>query len=555
MPVSGTTLLFAPGGGYGSLSLPNAQDLCEWSGAIGAHFVLLKYRVPRSPDDPGRRIPLSDAQRAVRLLRSKAQDLGIDATKIIMAGSSAGGHLAFNLTNNYDEATYDRVDDSDDRSAKPNASLLFYPAYLTKPIESLETDPHLNLDQLSPSRTPPVFIAVTRPDKFTWGAVDTMLHLRRAKVPSEIHVYPEGGHGGMFNKYPLMEFARPAARFFRDQGLFADAMLTASDAWLDRLESTFLERDETSSRSANPTTPPGELDRKDFSSGDIKLSGLRDPQAAVFSIWPGDGRRADDSLTDIDESVPDKGDGILRVTNVTRPTLHYWPADNADGRSVIVFPGGGYNILAAEHEGTDVARWLNTQGITAFVAKYRVPRRKSPLPYQVAIQDAQRAIRFVRARATDFGIDPQKIGVLGFSAGGNLSALTVHKAAESSYEPIDSVDEVSAKPNFAILIYPAYLAKENKDQERDPTIQPLDSRNDYPPIYMAVAADDKFAPGSLHYMLHLHQMKVPGELHVYESGGHGKGLRESGGPFAQWTRSCARWLSDLKHERGGILLE
>ena len=238
VPASGTTMLFAPGGGYGVLSLPNAQDLCEWSGAVGAHFVLLKYRVPRSPDDPGRRIPLSDAQRAIRLLRSKAEDLGIDATKIIVAGSSAGGHLAFNLTNNYDEATYGPVDDFDTQSAKPNASLLFYPAYLTKPIESLETDPSLNLDRLGPARTPPVFITVTRPDKFTWGAVDTMLHLRRAKVPSELHVFPDGGHGGMFNKYPLMEFARPAARFLRDQGLFTDSMLTASDTWLDRLESS-----------------------------------------------------------------------------------------------------------------------------------------------------------------------------------------------------------------------------------------------------------------------------------------------------------------------------
>ena len=209
---SGVTILFAPGGGYGGLYLPNARDLCEWSGAMGAHFVLLKYRVPKAPDDPGRRIPLSDAQRAVRILRSKAAKLGIDDQKILMVGSSAGGHLGFNLANNYGVETYVPIDDIDRRSAKPNAALLLYPAYLTHPIVSLETDPHINLDQCSPARTPPVFLTVTRPDKFTWGAVNTMLRLRKAKVVSELHVYPEGGHGGTFDKYPLMEFARPAAR-------------------------------------------------------------------------------------------------------------------------------------------------------------------------------------------------------------------------------------------------------------------------------------------------------------------------------------------------------
>ena len=243
---------FAPGGGYGNLSLPNARDLCEWSGAIGAHFVLLKYRVPKAPDDPGRRIPLSDAQRTVRMLRSKADELGIEANKIIMVGSSAGGHLGFNLANNHGVETYAPIDDVDRLSARPNAALLLYPAYLTKPITSLENDPHLNLDQLSPTRTPPVFMTVTRPDKFTWGAVNTMLQLRKAKVPSELHVYPEGGHGGCFDKYPLMEFARPAARFLRDQGLFTEAMQTRSDQWMDELESSLLSRPATSEGSSGP---------------------------------------------------------------------------------------------------------------------------------------------------------------------------------------------------------------------------------------------------------------------------------------------------------------
>ena len=120
---TGVTIVFAPGGGYGMLSLPVAEDLCEWAGAIGAHFVLLKYSVPRDPADPGHRIPLSDGQRALRLLRSKATELKIDANKIIVVGSSAGGQLAFNLAHNHGEAVHETVDAVDRLSARPDAAV------------------------------------------------------------------------------------------------------------------------------------------------------------------------------------------------------------------------------------------------------------------------------------------------------------------------------------------------------------------------------------------------------------------------------------------------
>jgi acetyl esterase/lipase len=146
---TGVTILFAPGGGYGILSLPNAVDICNWAGAMGAHCAVLKYCVPRDREDPGHRVPLADAQRAMRLLRAKADDLKIDADKIIMVGSSAGGHLTFNLANNHGEKTYEAIDAADEFSERPSAAVLMYPAYLTQPTQSLTADPHLQLDKLS----------------------------------------------------------------------------------------------------------------------------------------------------------------------------------------------------------------------------------------------------------------------------------------------------------------------------------------------------------------------------------------------------------------------
>lgn len=552
---TGVTILFAPGGGYGNLSLSTAVDICHWAGTMGAHCALLKYSVPHQSGDTGHRVPLADAQRAIRLLRESAEKLHIDADKIIVVGASAGGHLTLNLANNHDEKTYDRLDAVDDLSAKPNAVVLMYPAYLTQPIRSLTANTHLNLNKLGPRQTPPVFMTVTRPDKFNWGALNTMLQLREARVPSELHVYPQGGHsypqgghGGCFDKYPLMDFIRPAASFLNDQKLITDQMQQASDNWLAKLEAEFLDRTTGDSDSHPQIKQLTALPESDWSPADRKLAALRDSPPLVIRLWPGNGSRPEDPAADLIETLPARPDGLVRVTNVSTPTMHYWRPPAPDGRAVVIFPGGAYNGLATQHEGTDIAAWLNRQGIVAFVVKYRVPRRAGLEKHAVALQDAQRAIRIVRSRAAEFGIKPDQIGVLGFSAGGHLAALTVHQAKIRSYDVIDEIDKVSSRPDFAVLIYPAYLTAEGGGPELDPLIAPFPSRKDYPPIFSAVAADDRFAPDSIYYALHLHQQKVAGELHVYTSGGHGKGLREAGGPFARWTRSCERWLTDLKHE-------
>lgn len=554
VPPTKVTFLFAPGGAYNSLALPNAADLCKWAGAMGAHTVVLKYRVPRIKDDEGRRIPLSDAQRAIRLLRSKAGELKIVANKIIVVGSSAGGHLAFNLANNHGEKTYRAIDDADQQSARPNAAVLMYAAYLTKPITSLDADPHAHLDKVSPERTPPVFMAITRPDKFNWGNLKALMHLRAAKVPVEFHAYPEGGHGGCFDKYPFMEFVRPCARFLKDQGILTEEMQKAGDAWLDAHEKTFLKKSAPENVGA-ALKITGNLPTAKQTEGDKRLASYAKELLPILALWPGDATRADDPAKHLVEATPDRGDNILRIQNVAKPTLHLWRPKRPDGRCIIVFPGGGYGILAAQHEGTEIAAWLNEQGITAFLAKYRVPRRKGLEKHAVALQDAQRAIRLVRSRAAEFGIDPNQIGVLGFSAGGHLSTLTVHQAAKESYKPIDEIDRASARPDFAILIYPAYLTRERKGPELDPLVGALPSLNDYPPIFTTIAADDPFTPGALYYYLSLLQAKVPNELHVYARGGHGKGLREVGYPFSQWTGACERWLEDLKRGTTDINLK
>ena len=215
-----------------------------------------------------------------------------------------------------------------------------------------------------------------------------------------------------------------------------------------------------------------------------------DSPAVVYRLWPG-GSRADDPQADLAEQLPQRPDGLVRIGSVSQPTMHWWRPAQADGRAVVVFPGGGYNGLAAQHEGTEIAEWLNKQGITAFIVKYRVPRREGLEKHSVALQDAQRAIRIVRSRAKEFGVSADQIGVLGFSAGGHLAAATVHQFDQRSYEAVDAAklpyDQASAKPDFAVLIYPAYLITDRTGSEIDPLLKPLPSRADYPPMFLAVA--------------------------------------------------------------------
>lgn len=265
-----------------------------------------------------------------------------------------------------------------------------------------------------------------------------------------------------------------------------------------------------------------------------------------LDLWPGQppgeiAAKGEERDTTGDKDNHVGGKRLIRLGNVSRPTLTvYRPAKDKDtGAAVVVCPGGGYNILAMDLEGTEVCRWLNTLGVTGVLLKYRVPRPKQGAVHQPALSDAQRAVRLVRSRAKEWGIDPKRIGVLGFSAGGHLAAMTATSFDRPAYERIDATDEVSARPDFAVLVYPAYLTNKMKDALSDE----VKVTKATPPTFLVHAADDPIpAEGSVLLFQALKKAGVKAELHVYESGGHGYGLRPTDRPVTRWPTLAEGWL-------------
>ncbi len=239
-----------------------------------------------------------------------------------------------------------------------------------------------------------------------------------------------------------------------------------------------------------------------------------------------------------------QGKPVIRLGNVSLPTLALYPApNNTSGAAVVVFPGGGYHILAMDLEGTEVCAWLNTAGITCAVVKYRVPD-SGPYPKSsAALQDAQRAVGMVRAHAAEWHIDPHKIGVLGFSAGAHLAAVLSTNYEHRLYDAIDPADSLSCRPDFAVIVYPGYLALADKNFAPNPNIQPT---NQTPPTFIVQAEDDPVhVENAVVYFRALKNAKVPAELHVYANGGHGYGLRPSALPVTQWPRLVETWLHTI----------
>ncbi|MEQ8787651.1 MAG: alpha/beta hydrolase [Pirellulaceae bacterium] len=265
-------------------------------------------------------------------------------------------------------------------------------------------------------------------------------------------------------------------------------------------------------------------------------------EPTTLNVWPG---KAPGEKGDVEEEKAVQGDGakpVLRIHNVTVPTLTVYKPDAAidTGAAVLICPGGGYNILAWDLEGTEVAEWLNSIGVTGIVLKYRVPRRKDREKHDAPLQDAQRALSLCRANADKWGVDPTRLGILGFSAGGHLSATTATNYDKRNYEPIDDVDKQSCRPDFVVLIYPAYL---QEDGELTPEIR-VDAKS--PPTFFAHAFDDGHSPeNSVHMFLALKKAKVPSEVHVYANGGHGFGLRPTAYRSSTWPKSCEGWLRNM----------
>lgn len=285
----------------------------------------------------------------------------------------------------------------------------------------------------------------------------------------------------------------------------------------------------------------------------VVLTGCTSPKAfaavptTVLKLWPSQppgetnviGVERD--LTKTNENLI-AGRRVIRLGNISEPsiTVYRAPENKNTGAGVVVFPGGGYHILAWDLEGIEVCEWLNSIGVNAVLLKYRVPQRPGLARHAPALQDAQRAVGLVRARASEFGIDPNRLGVLGFSAGGHLAAALSAHAAERTYPKVDDADTTSCRPDFSILIYPAYLTLKDEGDRINP-VTAVSSNT--PPTFIAMTQDDPVrVETALHYSLALKQERVPFELHVYPKGGHGYGLRRTENPVTAWPQRAAEWM-------------
>ena len=251
----------------------------------------------------------------------------------------------------------------------------------------------------------------------------------------------------------------------------------------------------------------------------------------IIDVWPG--LAPGEQSHEIGRMIPGK---ILEVTDVSRPQILLFPAPGKSFHpAVIICPGGGYAILALDLEGTEVAHWLNGLGITAAVLEYRIPNKRD-----AAFQDGQRALSLLRARSKEFDIDPHRLGVLGFSAGGHLVARLAAGFGERSYLPIDDIDKASDRPDFAALIYPAYLI--DSTGLPNPEVKP---HLGMPPIFLTQTQDDPVlcAPA---YATALQAAGVPQYSAFYAFGKHGYGLRTTPDkPVHAWSDEAANWLKSV----------
>jgi len=284
--------------------------------------------------------------------------------------------------------------------------------------------------------------------------------------------------------------------------------------------------------------------------GRLLLAPLFSADARVIDLWPEGvpGLRAD--------ATPEKLENN-RAFNIHHPSLTHYPAPagKACGTAVVICPGGGYLRLSMENEGTQVAEWLNSLGVSAFILKYRLGEYGHPAP----LRDVLRAIRLVRSRAAEFGVKPDRIGVLGFSAGGHLTSSAGTLYNDPDGQTGAKLDEVSARPDFFAPIYPVITMKDPFVHtgsrkallgatpapeliEKMSTHQQV--TKDTPPAFLVHAEDDKTVPveNTLLFYAALRQAGVPAEVHLYEKGGHGFGMRSDLGQASTWTKRCEEWL-------------
>jgi len=291
----------------------------------------------------------------------------------------------------------------------------------------------------------------------------------------------------------------------------------------------------------------------------LALDGMSQSKPEIIELWPAGQVPYAIANSGVEEKADPGNDGIARISGVTVPTLAVYlpPKEKATGTGVLVCPGGGYRILAIGHEGEDIARWLNEQGVAAFVLKYRLPDdRTSTRKHLVPLSDAMRGMQLIRQHAAQWGVRPNRVGVMGFSAGGHLaSTLSTH------YDKPGGVG-AGARPDFSILVYPvvtfgpfAHGGSRESLIGKNPSPELIDLYSNEkqvnaqtPPAFLVHAQDDKGVPveNSINYYLALKAAGVPAEMHLYPLGGHGFALRTQGkGTLAGWPEALRAWLKTV----------
>ncbi|HTT18120.1 MAG TPA: alpha/beta hydrolase [Candidatus Sulfotelmatobacter sp.] len=269
------------------------------------------------------------------------------------------------------------------------------------------------------------------------------------------------------------------------------------------------------------------------------------PGHVTLPLWPNpqaSGGPETDATTAKDNLVA--GRPLIRLANVSNPTITlYEPKGGSSGAGVVVFPGGAYRILAIDLEGTEVCEWLNSIGVTCVLLKYRVPGTGPYPKSSAALEDAQRAVGMVRAHAAEWHIDPQRVGVLGFSAGAHLAAALSTHFDRRLYDPVDAADQLSCRPDFAVVVYPGYLALSEQNFAPNAEIRVTDKT---PTTFIVQSEDDPVhVENSTVYFLALKNAGVPVEMHLYAKGGHGYGLRRTELPVTTWPQSVETWLHTI----------
>jgi len=275
------------------------------------------------------------------------------------------------------------------------------------------------------------------------------------------------------------------------------------------------------------------------------VTAFADPQKPI-KLWPEGKVPGEEKVKLPAETAVDKNDdGIIRISNVSVPTMTFYPApaDKNTGATIVVAPGGGYSILAYSHEGSDVCAFLNSIGVNAVLVKYRVPRRQGLEKHHAPLQDVQRAISMVRNRAAEWEIDPRRVGILGFSAGGHLAIMAMTSDGSRTFEKDPIIDGTSCIPDFAVPIYPAYL-KSEKDQNA--LVGEIKITKNTPPTFLAVAhGDRRFVEGSALLYLEMFRNKRQCELHIYGHGGHGFGIKNIPEKISEWPKRLADWMESM----------